>query len=94
MTKTQEPIKLAGTYGKYAGIETMREAKQALHAKDKEIADLKANARLMAAAPDMLEALKEIADCIRNGSDWFQGRGRVAKYKTAAAIAKAEGGAS
>lgn len=39
MTKTQETIKLAGTYGKYAGIETMREAKQALHAKDAEIAD-------------------------------------------------------
>ena len=39
MDKTQEPIKLAGTYGKYAGIETMREAKQALHAKDAEIAD-------------------------------------------------------
>ena len=50
-----------------------------------------ANARLMASAPDMLEVLKEVAECIRNGSDWFQGRGRVAKYKLAMTIAKAEG---
>lgn len=38
---TTPAIKLAGTFGKYAGIETLRDAKKELHKKDKEIADLK-----------------------------------------------------
>lgn len=37
---TSEPIKLAGTFGKYAGIETMSDAKEALHAKDAQIEKL------------------------------------------------------
>ena len=83
-------IKLAGTYGKYAGIETMREAKQALHAKDAEIAE--ANARLIASAPEMLEALDA---CLSELEDWnFGHESSEGQLLARAAIAKAEGGAS
>ena len=104
MTKNEETkppvIKLAGTYGKYAGIETMREAKQALHAKDAEIAE--ANALLIAAAPEILSVCNAgVHDVQRVLDNWASGdlaaavNGLEAWQETArAAIAKAEGGAS
>lgn len=47
------------------------------------------NVRLIAAAPDLLEALKDLVECI-NGPEW--GDGLTARaLKASTAIAKAEG---
>ena len=51
--------------------------------------DNKANARLIAAAPDLLEALKDMLD---NHEDACTGYGEGAADKARAAIAKATGG--
>ena len=51
-----------------------------------------ANARLIAAAPDMLAALKEVAEVASSTQSRFT-RQAILKY-VAAAVAKAEGGAS
>jgi len=51
------------------------------------IHEIEANARLIAAAPEMLEALKTIESCLAPEDNDYAAR------KVRAAIAKAEGGA-
>jgi len=81
MNKTQEPIKLAGTFGKYAGIETMREAKQALHAKDAEIAE----------AHDKIEELTNHVKSVIRRTDQEMERKRRDQSILADLISKASG---
>ena len=53
--------------------------------------ELRANARLIAAAPDLLEALREIRNEMSESGNTWEKSGKIALWKANEAIAKAEG---
>jgi hypothetical protein len=89
--KTEHTIAEIGTTGSYRGAVTRLQSAEHIDGIGKD--ELIANARLIAAAPDMLEALKALRDDVAK-LKWGQpypGRNHALMDHVDVAIAKAEG---